>query len=120
MSRPQPPWLTACLSRYDKIGSNLSVPEWQPLDKMHPCGVQSAMLKGCIPTAAEAEDFYSIKRRRNVRRVYLAMIAEFDAMVGEYVKAIDDVGLTERTIFIVTSDHGDMVRTVLVLVLQLL
>ena len=36
------------------------------------------------------------------------MIAEFDAMVGEYVRAIDDVGLTDRSIFIVTSDHGDM------------
>lgn len=38
----------------------------------------------------------------------LAMIAEFDGMVGEYVRAIDDAGLTDRSIFIVTSDHGDM------------
>jgi predicted AlkP superfamily pyrophosphatase or phosphodiesterase len=36
------------------------------------------------------------------------MIAEFDAMVGEYVAAVEDAGLTARTIFIVTSDHGDM------------
>jgi arylsulfatase A-like enzyme len=107
MNIVHPPYLTT-QHWYDKIGDNLSVPEWQPLDQMHPCGLQSAMLKGCIPTAAEAEDFYSLKRRRNVRRVYLAMIAEFDAMVGEYVHAVDDAGLTERTIFIVTSDHGDM------------
>jgi hypothetical protein len=48
------------------------------------------MLKGCIPDAKGAEAFYSIARRRKVRRVYLAMIAEFDAMVGEYIRAVDD------------------------------
>jgi len=36
------------------------------------------------------------------------MIAEFDAMVGEYITAVDDAGLTSRTVFVVTSDHGDM------------
>jgi arylsulfatase K len=36
------------------------------------------------------------------------MVAEFDAMVGEYVQAVKDVGEYENTIFIVTSDHGDM------------
>jgi arylsulfatase A-like enzyme len=107
MNIVHPPYKTT-QNWYDKISDNLTVPEWQPLETMHPCGLQSAMLKGCIPTAAEAEDFYSLQRRRNVRRVYLAMIAEFDAMVGEYVRAIDDVGLTDRSIFIVTSDHGDM------------
>ena len=74
-----------------------------PLSKMHPCALQSSMLKGCIPTADGAEDFYSIERRRRVRRIYLAMIAEFDAMVGEYMSAVEDAGLTDRTVFIVTS-----------------
>ena len=61
-----------------------------------------------VPDAAGADDFYSIARRRNVRRVYLAMIAEFDAMVGEYITAVAAAGLMGRTIFVVTSDHGDM------------
>jgi hypothetical protein len=65
--------------------------------------LQSTMLKGCIPTAENAADFYSAERRRRVRRVYLAMIAEFDAMVGEYMRAVDDSGLANRTIFLVTS-----------------
>ena len=77
-----PPYLTT-QHWYDKIADNLTVPEWQPLSEMHPCGLQSSMLKGCIPTAEGSDDFYSIERRRNVRWVYLAMIAEFDAMVGE-------------------------------------
>jgi arylsulfatase K len=36
------------------------------------------------------------------------MIAEFDAMVGAYMQAIRDIGEWDNTIFIVTSDHGDL------------
>lgn len=43
-----------------------------------------------------------------IRTIYLAMVAEFDAMVGYYMKAVEDVGKFNNTIFIVTSDHGDM------------
>ena len=51
---------------FDKIADNLSVPEWKPLKEMHPCALQSSMLKGCIPTSEGAEDFYSVERRRRV------------------------------------------------------
>lgn len=36
------------------------------------------------------------------------MILEFDAMVGTYMQALDDAGVTDNTVLIVTSDHGDM------------
>jgi hypothetical protein len=36
------------------------------------------------------------------------MIAEFDDMVGLYIKAIDEAGLTDSTVIAVSSDHGDM------------
>lgn len=36
------------------------------------------------------------------------MIAEFDAMVGAYMQAIEAAGLWNNTYFVVTSDHGDM------------
>jgi len=36
------------------------------------------------------------------------MVAEFDAMVGEYIKAVQDSGKFDNSVFIVTSDHGDM------------
>jgi arylsulfatase A-like enzyme len=99
-----PPYLTNQLW-YDKIADDLPVPEWAPLHTVHPCAFQSSMLKGCIPDTDTAADFYSVERRRRVRRVYLAMIAEFDAMVGEYIRAVEDAGLTGRTVFFVTSDH---------------
>ena len=36
------------------------------------------------------------------------MIAEFDAMVGAYIDAVKAAGRFNNTVFIVTSDHGDM------------
>merc|ERR1719223_1661225 len=66
------------------------------------------MLKGCLPPEDTAGDFYSESHRIHIRAVYLAMIAEFDAMVGQYVQAVKDAGKFNNTVFIVTSDHGDM------------
>jgi arylsulfatase K len=97
---------------YNQINPNkIQIPEWPPLEDLHPCDFQSSMLKGCVPpldNATAREYFYSRYRRRNIRRIYYAMIAEFDAMVGAYMQAIRDIGEWDNTIFIVTSDHGDL------------
>ena len=84
------------------------MPRWLPLDEMHPCDLQSSMLKGCLGSAATAPDVEAESRRRNVRRIYYAMIAEFDEMVGAYMGAVRSAGAWESTVWIVTSDHGDM------------
>ena len=88
--------------------SKIEVPTWKPLMEMHPCDFQSSMLKGCTPSDADADAFYSADRRREVRAKYYAMVAEWDAMVGEYVDTVDALGVMNETVFIVTSDHGDM------------
>eukprot|EP01063_Lacrimia_lanifica_P000394 TRINITY_DN10199_c0_g1_i1.p2 TRINITY_DN10199_c0_g1~~TRINITY_DN10199_c0_g1_i1.p2 ORF type:complete len:567 (+),score=207.46 TRINITY_DN10199_c0_g1_i1:64-1764(+) len=103
-----PPYVT---NRYwlGKIDQEkVTVPEWAPLAALHPCDLQAAMLKTCTPSNDAAEAFYSASRRRLIRSVYYAMIAEFDAMVGRYVDAVDAAGAAGRTVFIVTADHGDM------------
>ncbi len=93
---------------FNKIDpKKIDVPKWEAIEDLHPCDLQSSMLKGCIPSEGEKDDFYSIERRRRIRRIYYAMISEFDAMVGEYMKAVEEVGQWNNTIFIVTSDHGD-------------
>ena len=93
----------------EKIDRGLiEVPHWRPLEELHPCDFQSSMLKGCTPSDADAQAFYSVDRRREIRAVYYAMIAEFDAMVGAYVDAVKRAGVFDRTVFIVVSDHGDM------------
>lgn len=45
---------------------------------------------------------------RRVRRIYFAMCAEADAMVGELLAALDACGLTNDTTVIFSSDHGEL------------
>ena len=44
---------------------------------------------------------------RLLRAVYFAMIAEVDRMVGKILDCIDDLGLSDTTYIIFTSDHGE-------------
>jgi arylsulfatase K len=88
--------------------TKVDVPAWSPLMDMHPCDFQSSMLKGCTPSDEDAAEFYSESRRREIRSKYYAMIAEWDAMVGQYMDTVKTLGVWNQTVFIVTSDHGDM------------
>ena len=45
---------------------------------------------------------------RQVRRIYLAMIAEVDAMVGQLLQALADTGHADSTWVIFGSDHGEL------------
>jgi len=45
---------------------------------------------------------------RQVRATYYGMMAEVDAQVGRLLGALDDLGATDDTIVVVTSDHGEM------------
>jgi arylsulfatase K len=45
---------------------------------------------------------------RQVRRIYMAMCAEADAMVGAVYDAMQEAGLTDETHFVLSSDHGEM------------
>lgn len=92
--------------------SKIQVPDWPKTissERMHPCDIHMSMLKGCLPiSTSQGMVLQSKYRRRHIRQIYYAMIAEFDAMVGRYMDTIEELGWTSQTIFIVTSDHGDM------------
>jgi len=112
MNIVHPPYHT---SQYwlDKVDPDkVDVPDWVALEELHPCQFQSSMLKGCIPTADGKAAFYSTARRKQIRRIYLAMIAEYDSMVGQYVDAVENSGagfsFDKNTWIFLTSDHGDM------------
>jgi arylsulfatase K len=45
---------------------------------------------------------------KTVRRIYFAMCAEADAIVGELMSALQEAGLTDETTVIFSSDHGEM------------
>jgi len=94
---------------YDKIDpNNVTVPQWPAINEMHPCDLQASMLKGCLPSDADASWFNDPARITKVRRVYYAELAEYDAMVGAYMQAIEEANLTSNTIFVLDSDHGEM------------
>ncbi len=46
---------------------------------------------------------------RNYIGAYYALVTEIDHCVGEILKALDEAGISEETIVIYTSDHGDFV-----------
>ena len=45
---------------------------------------------------------------RRARRGYYANVSYFDSKIGEIVRTVEEIGQLDNTIFIVTSDHGDM------------
>ena len=45
---------------------------------------------------------------RQLRATYYGMMTEVDAQMGRLMQALDDRDLSENTIVIVTSDHGEM------------
>ena len=46
---------------------------------------------------------------RNYIGAYYALVTEIDYCIGQILNALDETGLTEETIIIYTSDHGDFV-----------
>ena len=43
-----------------------------------------------------------------MRATYYGMMAEVDAQVGRLLTALDELGATDETVVVVTSDHGEM------------
>ena len=88
--------------------AKITVPEWAPLEDMHPCDVQSSMLKGCTPPDTARANFSDPARIARVIRIHYATLAEWDAMLGAYIAAVKESGQWECTSLIVSADHGDL------------
>ena len=67
----------------------------------HPVMDYMSATKNCIADFDEADVLA-------IRRTYYAMVSELDAMVGCIFRAVNDLGLLDRTYVIFTSDHGEM------------
>lgn len=48
---------------------------------------------------------------RDNKSTYYGMITDLDDNIGRLMKALDDLGIAEDTIFCFTSDHGDMLAS---------
>jgi len=77
----------------------VDIPPADPTD--HPCRLHQRMTKawryGFEPATV-----------RRVRRIYAAMCAEADAMVGSVYAAMRQLGLADNTLFVFSSDHGEL------------
>lgn len=47
-------------------------------------------------------------RYREIKQKYFGLITEIDQCIGNILSKLDQYGLTDKTITILTSDHGDM------------
>ena len=79
------------------------LPAVPPLSALHPCDLQASMKHGCALAA-----FDNATRIARTRRVYLAELEEFDAMVGAAVATLRESGRLANTWIILSADHGDM------------
>ena len=103
-----PPYLTNQFW-YDQIDpARVALPAWAPLADMHPCDVQSSMLRGCTPASDAESNFSDPVRLVRVIRIHYASIAEWDAMLGEYIAAVKESGQWECTSWLISADHGDL------------
>jgi arylsulfatase K len=98
ISAPHPRFVTS-ERYYDLIeGSGVTIP---PADKQdHPAMAYQRAVKNWMHGFSE-------DTVRRVRRVYYAMCAEVDAMMGEILAALERTGLAQSTYVIFTSDHGE-------------
>ena len=51
---------------------------------------------------------FSDEEREAIRAMYDSSIAQTDALVGRLIDHVDQLGLEEETILVITSDHGDL------------
>ena len=52
--------------------------------------------------------YHTPERYREIKQKYLGLITEIDHCIGSILTKLDQLGLAERTITVLTSDHGDM------------
>ena len=63
-----------------------------------PAGL-AATMKGLLQTPEDTWDSY--------RTYFYAMVSHLDQNIGRIMEVVEDAGIADRTIFVVTSDHGD-------------
>ncbi|HUT30390.1 MAG TPA: sulfatase-like hydrolase/transferase [Sedimentisphaerales bacterium] len=103
---PHDPYFDHPLESRDLVNDE-KIPEPQPIpqDKDRPEGVRREMEKA----ASIKEKSETFKESiHELRKGYYASIAFLDEEMGKVLKFLDKEGLTEKTLVIFVSDHGDM------------
>jgi arylsulfatase A-like enzyme len=96
-------------------------PYFGPLDKEHDPEKVDLPANFSDPLEENEPLLYRLKRQKcrdkygkeaeNIRELiarYWGLVTQVDLSVGAILKTLDDLGLTDNTIVVYTSDHGDM------------
>lgn len=109
----QDDWIGACgldLVRAAGAGAEpwfLQVNFAGPHEPMNVTAAMAASVAGrAVPAPAGAADGEA--PHDGIRRAYTAMVERLDAILGRFVAALAETGQLERTVIVVTSDHGEM------------
>lgn len=102
--RPHPPYLAPAPyhDRYDPADVELPIrsPGLAAERAQHPFAAAVLGLDGIVAPEDEAE-------LRQLRATYYGMMSEVDDQLGRLVDWLDDAGELDRTLVVLTSDHGD-------------
>lgn len=80
----------------------IDIPTLMELEETkHPAITYQRVTKNC-------DKRFSENLVRQIRHIYFAMIAALDEMVGRVMQMVDDMGFTDSTYVVFSSDHGEM------------
>lgn len=96
-----------CLQRHWELyeGVDIPIPEYpENLERLYTSFDESLNTwHGCSEV-----DLRNPDSLRALHRAYLASVSYFDEKVGELLESLENLGLADDTIVILTADHGDM------------
>ena len=78
-----------------------------PHEPMNVTEAMAASVADRTPPAPEGAPDPAVPHA-DIRRAYTAMVERLDTILGRFVAALEETGQLERTVIIVTSDHGEM------------
>jgi arylsulfatase K len=81
--------------------SKVTMPNWIPLENMHPVDFYDSKVKNCTSNFTHDDIF-------KIRQYYYAMCAETDGMLGQILDALRDTGKENNSYVFFSSDHGEM------------
>lgn len=103
--RPHPPFVAPAPyhEAYDPAAVDLPVrrPTWEEEGRQHPMLAAAT----AIPDLRGADDEAGIRR---LRAAYYGLMAEVDHQVGRLLDGLEARGVLDRTLVVLTSDHGEM------------
>lgn len=99
LTQPHPPFLTSreYLRRIPEAAVDIPSPEVSE----HPVELYQRVVK-------DWRHGFGNDTVRFVRRIYFAMLAEVDEMVGAVLATLDELNLADETVVMFSSDHGEL------------